>query len=212
MATASLVFKNGHTKIDSLELDVTISESHQGEVEITEHPIEDGANISDHARNKQDTLTLTGLVSNTPISADQKKRTVEFSGYTFETTALKDQLQGVAGYAENAETILRSLKNSRKIITVYTHIRTYQNMIMSSLVIPRDGQTGDALQFTATFKQITIVKNKTTKKVVAKEPKAQPKAKAGKQTPKDAGETKKKSIAYRTAEKLGLLQKMGITK
>lgn len=212
MAAASLVFKNGHTKIDSLELDVTISESHTGEVEITEHPVEEGFSVADHARPKQNNLTLTGLVSNTPISADQKKRTVEVSGIKLETTALKDQIQGVAGYAENAETVLRNLKDTGKVITVYTHIRTYQNMILASLSIPRDGRTGDALQFTATFRQIRIVKNKTTKKVVAKEPKAQPKANAGKQTPKDAGDTKKKSIAYKTAEKLGLLSKMGITK
>jgi len=55
---------------------------------------------------------------------------------------------------------------------------------------------------------VRIVQNKTTRRVTAKETKAQQKQKTGKQLPKE--DTTKKSIAYSAAEKLGLLDKLGV--
>lgn len=208
---ASLIYRNGPTKIDDLELDVTRSEQHAGEVEVTEHPVEEGFNVTDHARPKPDTLTLDCIVSNTPLNRTQKKRVVKAFGQAFETTTLADQKQGVAGYAEAAYQKLLQLKNAGDLIRVITQIRTYSSMIISNLSVPRDNKTGDALAFTIAFRQVRVVRNKSTRKVVAKEPKAQPRTKTGKQTPKTTDEaTKKKSIAYSTAEKLGLLGKLGI--
>lgn len=216
--TVNLLFKNNPTKIDSLTLDCSITEQHSGEVEVTDHPVEEGFNISDHARPKPDMLTITGMVSNTPIGQAGARRTIVAKdsgtnagadGFQFVTAVQEDHVKGVPGRAEDAIAVLRSIKSQGKIITVTTQIKVYTNMIMTNLQIPRDGKTGDSALFTATFKNITIVKNKTTRKVQAKEPKAQPKAKAGKQTTPQANDAqKKKSIAYSTAEKLGLLEKI----
>jgi hypothetical protein len=196
MAETSLVYRNGPTKIDEIELDCAISESHVGEVDITEHPVEEGFNVSDHSRPKPDALTLEGIVSNTPFNQSQRTRVIKVLGDTkFQSNSQADRSQGTPGYAEAAYTKLRKLRDTGKIISVVTQIRTYSNMVMTSLAIPRDGKTGDALRFTASFKQIRVVKNKATKKVVSKEPKAQPKAKAGKQTANTANDSqKKKSI------------------
>lgn len=196
MAETSLVYRKSPTKIDEIELDCSISESHVGEVEVTEHPVEEGFNVTDHSRPKPDSLTLEGIVSNTPFNRTQRKRAIKLLGTSqFQSNSIEDQKQGVAGYAEAAYAKLRDLRDTGKIITVVTQIRTYKNMVMTSLTIPRDGKTGDALRFSASFKQIRVVKNKATKKVVSKEPKAQPKAKAGKQTTRPANDSqKKKSI------------------
>lgn len=197
MASTSLVYRSGPTKIDEVELDCSISESHVGEVEVTEHPVEEGADVADHSRPKPDSLTLEGIVSNTPITRAQRKRAISLlgGGAQFESNTTADQKQGVAGYAEAAYAKLRELRESGKLISVVTQIRTYPSMIMTSLTIPRDGKTGDALRFTAVFRRIVVVKNKSTKKVVSREPKAQSKSKAGKQTAKPANESqRKKSI------------------
>lgn len=212
------------TSIDSLILDCSITESHTGEVEVTDHPVEEGFNVSDHARPKPNTLTITGMISNTPIGlanpagptgatrkvvARDNGTDAGPPGFQIVTTNQEDHVRGTPGRAESALSVLRQIKDQGKVITVTTQIYVYTNMIMTNLAVPRDGKTGDVALFTASFKQIKIVKNKTTRKVQAKEPKAQPKAKAGKQTTGQANEAqKRKSIAYSGAEKLGLLEKI----
>lgn len=157
----TLLYKPTLVRIDSIELDASISESHVGEVEVTEHPVEQGANVTDHVRPKPDTLTIEGFVSNTPLNRAQNKRAVESQGFRLSTTSERDVIVGQPGNAETAYTKLRELKDSGTLITVTTKLRTYDNMVIKSLSVPRDAKVGDALKFSATFQRITIVQNKT---------------------------------------------------
>ena len=67
MAEVSLVFKTTKASIGSLELDASVTETHSAEVDVTDHPIESGANISDHVRPRAEVLTIEGLVTNSPL-------------------------------------------------------------------------------------------------------------------------------------------------
>ena len=49
---------------------VTLSESHNATNEVTEFPVEEGANISDHVRPGLKTVSLEVLITNTPIQVD----------------------------------------------------------------------------------------------------------------------------------------------
>lgn len=182
----SLVFGDVPTKIGTITLDASLKETHTGESDVTEHPVEQGANITDHVRPRPSQLTIEGVVSNTPINSTQQSRVVDVLGVPFETTSLSDQIQGVAGYAEQAYAVLEEFRRNGTVLTVVTRLRTYDNMILSSLSIPRDKQTGDALFFTASFKQIILVTSRTVRIVVAKTTKAQGKNKAGVQVGKPA--------------------------
>src|SRR5258707_82000 len=51
----------------TIEFDSTIREEHHGTTTVTEHAVEKGANISDHARPELDRITCDVIVSNTPI-------------------------------------------------------------------------------------------------------------------------------------------------
>ncbi len=148
------------TKVDTIELDASISESHVGEVEVTEHPVEEGANISDHARPKPETLSVEGVVSNTPLSRSQSRRAFESHGRNLETTTLTDEIQGQPGFAESAYAKLLFIKDTGKVVTVVTKLRTYNNMVLKSLNVPRNAQTGEILRFTAQFLQVKVVQNK----------------------------------------------------
>lgn len=53
--------------IVSIEFDATIREEHQGTTTVTEHNVEVGANVSDHARPELRKITCDVCVSNTPI-------------------------------------------------------------------------------------------------------------------------------------------------
>lgn len=57
--------KKGSTQI--LWFDVVTEEAHHLQTEATEHPVEEGADVTDHVRPKVDRVTLSTFVSNTPI-------------------------------------------------------------------------------------------------------------------------------------------------
>lgn len=60
-----------------LKFDVVPSETHEGVLQITDHPVEKGANVTDHARRELDRLTLEVFVSNAPIRSDLRDGAVE---------------------------------------------------------------------------------------------------------------------------------------
>lgn len=158
---ATLLFKYPNAAIGALELDASVTEGHEGEVEVTEHPVEVGANVSDHARIKPDTLTLEGVISATP----------------FGKTPSLDYIR--AGYEK-----LLELKDARELLTVVTVLRSYPDMMLTKLSVPRDSTSGDALRFTATFKQVrlaTVQKQTSTVRVARKVPKAKGKTELGNQ-------------------------------
>lgn len=56
-------------RIGELEIDAVLSETRQIGADVTSHPVEDGADISDHARPRLKAVSLECIVSNTPIKA-----------------------------------------------------------------------------------------------------------------------------------------------
>src|SRR5262245_31080718 len=65
-----------------VRFDAVLSEVHEDVVTITDHPVELGVNVSDHARPEPERLTLEGVVSSIPnlaIDTDADYETTEFS-------------------------------------------------------------------------------------------------------------------------------------
>lgn len=52
-------------------LDATVDEVHSSEVEVSEHPVEEGVDITDHVRPKADTIRIEGVITNQPIELPQ---------------------------------------------------------------------------------------------------------------------------------------------
>lgn len=130
-------------EIDNLKLDCSVSETHSFENEVTENPVERGAVVSDHKREKPNGVTITGLVTNTPIPQDEREK------------------DDASQRAEAAFTRLLELRASKELFTVKTKRRTYNNAALISLSVPGDASIGDALQFTAVFREIRVVDSKT---------------------------------------------------
>lgn len=206
---AAFLFRSQPTTIDSIELGCSISETHTSKVEVTEHPVEEGFAVTDHARPMPDEVSIEGLVTDTPLSRAQQRRTVEAFGITFESASEAEHIRGQPGYAAQAYAKLLDLHDHPRLITIVTELRRYENMLMTSLAVPRNKDVGDSLRFTASFKTVRIVSNKLT---VAKKTRTAPKkVSTGKQVTKKTEEpTRKKSIAFQLADSLGLLDKLGI--
>lgn len=178
MPETTLLYNPTLVTIDAITIDASISEQHNSEVEVTDHQVEQGANISDHARVRPTTLSLECVISNTPITAQQAQRIVESGGFTFTATS---PVQGYRGHAEQTFNKLEALRDECRLITVVTSLKTYNNLILTSLSVPRNASTGEALRFSATFKSVTLVKNQTTTEKVTKTTQGNGKKSLGKQ-------------------------------
>lgn len=79
----------------TLTLDATISEAETRSVVVTDHPIEDGSFVTDHAQRTPATYTISGTVTQTPTDPGQS----ELTGLD-RVTAARDFLQETAQSAD----------------------------------------------------------------------------------------------------------------
>src|SRR5438045_7411266 len=106
-------------KINGYAIDAALSEDHDREAEVTEFPVEQGGNVTDHVRIKPIVVQIKGCVSNTPIGDVARLRT---------NASLEP--------AEEAMAFLVATFEAAKEIRIETSIKTYDNMIMESLSLP----------------------------------------------------------------------------
>lgn len=170
----------GPTLIGDLALDCTVTETHTATSTVTEHPVESGANITDHIRPDPVQLSITGIVSDTPIGSRQVQRSIEVGGASVQVTQ-QEPPSSATGFGRAAWAKLDAIRTAAKPVKVVTRDKTYDSMALVSLSVPKESKTGGALYFTAQFKQIRIVYNRTTKVVVAKATKSHKKQDTGKQ-------------------------------
>jgi hypothetical protein len=166
--------------IGDLALDCTVTETHTATSTVTEHPVESGAKITDHIRPDPVQLSITGIVSDTPIGSRQVQRSIAVGGASVQVTQ-QEPPTSTTGYGRAAWAKLDAIRTAAKPVKVVTRDKTYENMALVSLSVPKESKTGGALYFTAQFKQIRIVYNRTTKVVVAKATKSHKKQDTGKQ-------------------------------
>lgn len=186
----------GPTLIGDLALDCTVTETHTATSTVTEHPVESGANITDHIRPDPLQLSITGIVSDTPIGSRQVQRALSIGGASVQVTQ-QEPPTSTTGYGRAAWAKLDAIRIAAKPVKVVTRDKTYESMALVSLSVPKESKTGGALNFTAQFKQVRIVYNRTTRVVVAKAPKAHKKQDTGKQPTAEVVPDKPRSILSR---------------
>jgi hypothetical protein len=136
-------------QIDGYPLDCALEERLTYESEVTEFPVEKGADIADHIRAKRPVLEIDGVVSDTPIGkvANDPSRT---------------NLSGAMLPSRDAFDRLVQLHGDRRTITVECSFGKFDDMVLMSLTPTRDVKTHKAFKFTATFRQIEFRQNNRT--------------------------------------------------
>lgn len=159
MAETLVVAKK--TKIESLTVDAVLTETHTFSNTVTDHPVEEGMNISDHVRKNPDGLVLECFISNTPLGSTGASRQVEQNGVKWNTK--------VPSASENAKRRgeafdkLKKLMDDGTLCKVVTNLRTYTNMELVDLTLPVTTKSFHGLQFTATFKLVRIVETSSAR-------------------------------------------------
>jgi hypothetical protein len=196
----------------TVEVDSCLDETHQLINAITDHPVEQGFNVTDHSRPEPDRVTLRCFVSNTPFSREQVERSIRQGNIEFTTSAAQSasKVLGIDGRGQATFNQLERMRVNGELLKVVTTLRTYaksdsEGMMIESLTIPRTRQNYDGLEWTMTLKRVRIVKNRSTTQKNADKRTRKKKKQGQKLTEKDHGpEERKKTALLKTAQGVGI--------
>jgi hypothetical protein len=194
MATLSVIARPGIISTDTtnITMHAVPQETHSLANEITDHPVEEGFNASDHSRPQTDRVTFEARISNTPLSTSQATEAVKSQGFTFQTTTAAADAAGaigaVDGYAQGQWEKLKTLRENGTIVKVSTTLGDYSSMAIENISATRTAKNYDGLAFTISFKLIRVVQNKLTRDVQSTDTRVGKKKSAGNKTPKPAAD------------------------
>lgn len=155
-----LLFKKTQVSLGLIKLDASVSEQHSFTVDVTAHPIEKGSDKADHRRVKPGSITIEGVISNDPLPDEHAATQRRSRGTPSGSVEYSSRSQSQPERAGQALADLLRLRDSAELVQVVTSIQTYTDMTMVNLNIPREAKSGQALRFTAEFRQIQVVSNK----------------------------------------------------
>ena len=154
MDILSTLFQQQSRRIGLIVPSVVISEKHNDTLEITEHPVEVGAAISDHAyRRPSEVVMQVGFAGGGSL--------LDFLNTT--SIGLGVGLSPKETYQE-----LLDLQNSRVPFDVVTGKRIYTNMLIRALEVTTDRTSENVLSAVLTLREV-IITSTTTTQVAAKE-------------------------------------------
>jgi hypothetical protein len=111
---------------------------------VTQYPIEGGATISDNVASRNDTITMTGVVSNCYVE--------EKVGNKFNYDSIKRVEQAVA--------LLRKLKENKTLLTVCTEYEVWTNCVLTDCNYTQTPQTAESMPFSLTFEKLRFAQTK----------------------------------------------------
>lgn len=165
--TTSITWELANGTIQAIDLDATVRQQHEASATATEHPVETGANVSDHVRANLDRVSLEVVVSNQPITVP--KTQMDGIGRASGGVTIVDGVGFVLAKAntlvfendfDRVRTIyelLLDLQTSGTVVSVITSLREYESMVLQRVSPVREASTGDALVATIEARQIRVV-------------------------------------------------------
>jgi hypothetical protein len=116
--------------------DAVLQVEHTQEMQVTEHPVQTGANIVDHAFAKPARIVMDIGMSDV------------MSSY------ILGQWTGAASKSVNAYQTLLALEVARTPVTINTRLKKYSNMLLTSIHVKDDNKTKFGLRATLVFQQL----------------------------------------------------------
>lgn len=156
----------------------TVEEVHTDDLEITDHPLERGAAISDHAFKRPAEVVVRCVFSNSPPAYQGPVGKAIGAAAAFGGSGLRTAIGAfttaqslLGGQAPNQAIELYAdfltAQANRTLFDVYTGKRVYKNMLLRSLSVTTDKQSENALMITASWRQVLIVSTRTVSVPIA---------------------------------------------
>ena len=130
------------TSLGGYTFDAVVQSDHTSELALTEHPVQNGAAVTDHSYLKPKTLTLHIGVSDCAVGGNYG---------------------GGSARSVNAYQLLLRLQREARPLTVTTRLHTYTNMMVKTITASEDYTTVHALDATITLQEIVVASVSTVK-------------------------------------------------
>jgi hypothetical protein len=156
-------------QIGGIQVDTTLEEVYEDSLEITEHPVEAGAAITDHSFKRPMEVVLMCGWSDSSSSGASDFSDVSFNSFSTgsvnpgagNTGSFSGGSMLASDYVAGIYSQLLQLQESRQPIAIVTGLRLYDNMLIQSLRVRRDQRTQYALNVQAVLRQVIIVSTQT---------------------------------------------------
>jgi hypothetical protein len=152
-----------------LEVEVCTNENHSREATVTTNPLESDGVVSDHIIKNPWDLSITGVISDTPLY-DYQRFLAQSYGNALSSVLPPLGITGAAVAYKSAAAqrkqdrpalaaykVLSALLEAAEPFTLVTSYNRYPNMVLKSLSLPRDAQTSSACTFTLGITQVHFV-------------------------------------------------------
>jgi len=124
-------------RIGAIQVDSNITEDFSFTNEVPQHPVESGFYISDAIIHKPMTISIEAIVSNSPI----------YDNGLVDTSTRRP---------DNAYNAIERLARGSELISVVTSVKTYSNMAITDVSVPRSADNGRSLKFTIKLQQVIL--------------------------------------------------------
>ena len=131
------------TNIAGYFFDAFLKLDHERRLTITDHPVEEGASITDHAFVEPKAVSIEIGMSDVCTSFVDGQFTQRFS-------------RSVSAYDT-----LEKMQADRIPVSIHTKLATYQNMLIENITAPDDYLTRHGLRATVFFREIIVVSTDT---------------------------------------------------
>lgn len=142
MDILSSIFRLQSRKIGIVIPDVVVSEKHSDSLEITEHPVEIGAAVNDHAYKRASDVTMECGFAGGGSLLDL----VDISGIGI----------GIGKSPKEVYQELLDTQARRELIDVVTGKRTYSNMLIRAIEVTTERATENVLSCVITLREVMI--------------------------------------------------------
>ncbi len=123
-------------KVGSIELDVSINEEHDFDTVISTNPTEDGVEHADNVILLPVILSMTARVSD---------------------ASMVPLVPSFGSKSIDAYNALVEVQTNKRLVQVFTGIRTYENMFIKRITVPRSSSDGNSLRFELSFHELLII-------------------------------------------------------
>ncbi|HEI6987342.1 TPA: hypothetical protein SK300_002434 [Yersinia enterocolitica] len=149
MDILSAIFRQQTRKIGVLVPSVIIAEKHQDALEITEHPVEVGAAVNDHAYKRAAEVTMeVGFAGGGSLLDFVDTSTIGLS---------------LGKSPEEVYQELRELQESRQPFDVITGKRKYSNMLIRGIEVTTDKTSENVLMCVLTLREVIMSQTESIK-------------------------------------------------
>lgn len=204
IAQIGSILTNEGYDIAGVKVDLVTEQSHESTVTATSHPIEYGANITDHIYANANVVTVSGIISDLEIGNFADVGLIGFAG----------KVKGLATGDESTKSSqswkrLKEIQRSGQLIKLVTELQDYENMAIISMSTKQDKDSNTEVRFTMNLREIFIVGSQRYSGNVADLQQQERTKPPEKRNPPGKSETSRAANNQDTSDRLASEKKLG---